>query len=61
MTKKLKIVVNVSNDLVGCKTSKSFLIDAEEWEEMTGRDREEMCRDVMFEMIDWGYEAREIE
>ncbi len=48
-----KIKVTVQTNKVGSKCEE--IIDEPDWDEMTDDERENVCMDVMFEMIDWNY------
>lgn len=55
--KVLKILVRVRTDKVGSDCKAEIEVDAEEWEDMNAQERDELCRNTVFEMIEWGYEV----
>lgn len=57
MSEKVKIRVYASTNRVGSKNETTIEIDAEEYAGMSEEAIEETCREVMFEMIEWGYEV----
>ncbi len=52
-----KIKVSVRTDRVGSKCE--TILDEPFWDTMSDQEKEETCRDVMFNMIDWDYEEIE--
>lgn len=52
----IKIKVSVSTNKVKSLCESFVSIEAEDWNEMSEDEREEFCRDEMFQMIDWNYE-----
>lgn len=57
MSEKVKINVYVSTSRVGSKNETTIEIDSEEYVEMDDFEIEEMCREVMFDLIAWGFEV----
>lgn len=52
----MKVKVWLKTNLVNSERYKIIEIDDEEWNDMFDAEREDVCREVMFEMIDWGFE-----
>lgn len=50
---KVKIVVAIG--LVGCTREKTIEVDDEDWAEMSDIEREECCKETMFDMIEWSW------
>ena len=55
MAETIEIKVWVSTEKIGSECSTTLEFYKEDWEEMTDSERDEACRDSMFEMIEWGY------
>lgn len=55
----MEIKVSVSTGYAGCSVEETFSIDREEWEEMSDGERDDMCLDFVFKMIEWGYTESE--
>jgi hypothetical protein len=51
----MKVTVSVSTNRVGSNTTREIEVDDEEWASMTEAEREEFCKETMFEMISWDY------
>lgn len=54
-----KITVYVSTDKIGSGCNTEIEVDAKEWEEADSKERDEICKEAMFDMIEWGYEPSE--
>lgn len=52
---QITITVSVSTNRVGSRTEREITFDRLEWESMTEKERDEVCLDTMFEMIEWNY------
>lgn len=59
MSGKVKIKVFVSTNKAGSKTERIIEIDRDEYDEMGAEDMEEMCKEVMSDMISWDFEVVE--
>ena len=57
MPKQVRVTVYASLDLVGCKDSREFLYSEDEWNALSQRDKEEACREELFEMVEWSYDV----
>lgn len=57
MSDTVKIKVHVSTGKVGSRVGTEIEVDADDWADMDAKERDEMCRDRMFELIEWGYEV----
>jgi hypothetical protein len=55
----MNIRVWVKTDKVGSKSETFIRVNKEEWKNMWEQDREELCRVVMLDMIEWNYEVVE--
>lgn len=53
----LKIKVFIRTDKVGSKCEDSFTIDNDEWQQMGEEEQQKMCREVAFNMGEWGYDV----
>lgn len=51
----MKIRVWVATRKVGSKCESTIEVDADEWHEMCDEEKEELCQEKMFAMIEWGY------
>jgi len=51
----MKITVSVRTNKVGSNSEREFEVEDEDWNSATEEEREEWCRDVMFDMIEWNY------
>lgn len=56
MTDMLTIRVSVRTDKVGSECTDEIEIERSEWAAMTDEQRDEMCRDVVWNMAEWSYE-----
>lgn len=61
MSDVIKVVVSVSTGMVGSTNKDEFKIERSVWESMSEEDRESLCRDTMFNMIDWNYQVEGVE
>lgn len=52
----MKVKVYVSTGYVGSKKEDVVEIDDEEWTDMSENERNDYFLEVMFEMINWGWE-----
>lgn len=52
----VEIIVSVSTNKVGSKCEETIAFDREDWESMSEQEQEEVCRDEIFQMIEWNYE-----
>lgn len=59
MSEKVKIKVFVSTNKVGSKTERIIEVDRDEYDEMLPLDIEDMCKEVMYDMIIWDFEVVE--
>ena len=59
MSDVVKVKVWVKTDIVNSTCEDVIELDREEWESMTEDQREDFCRDVVWNMAEWGYEADE--
>lgn len=57
----LRIKVTISTFYVGCTGSTDFLIEEEEWDNMSEEERNEMCWEYAKELVHWNYEVSEYE
>lgn len=46
----------IQTDKVGSKCSDTVEVDEEEWQSMTGAERDEYMRVIAFNYLDWGFE-----
>jgi len=53
---KRTVTVWVTSNLVGCKHSTDFEVD----EDATDEEIEEMAMDTKAQLMDWGYDVKEI-
>lgn len=53
----MKVKVSVSTNRLGSESTRIIEFDKEEWDEMSEKDREETCLEIMYEMIGWDYEV----
>lgn len=51
----MNIKVTVSIGLAGCKQSQTIDYDDDDWKGMTDKDRDEVMREIAFEMVEWNY------
>ena len=58
MDDEITIEVWVATDKVGSKTTDTFKVLRKDWESSTDEKKDDMCRDVMFSMIEWDYKAQ---
>ncbi len=54
---KIKVKVSVSTWKVGSQTETELEFNRDEWEEMSDEERDDICREQMFELIEWNYEV----
>lgn len=59
MSEKVKIKVFVGTNRVGSKTERTVEVDRDEYDEMGDEEVEEMCKEIMYEMISWDFEVVE--
>jgi hypothetical protein len=55
-TDTVKIRVYASTKFVGSKDSTVVEFDREDWDNMTGRERDDACLETLFDLINWGYD-----
>lgn len=55
----IRVKVWIETDKVGSKCIDYLEYDEEEWESMSERERDEDCREVAFQMGEWGYQVEE--
>lgn len=53
----MKIKVFIRTDKVGSKCES--VVDVPEWGEMDASEREEFCKEIAFNMGEWGFEELE--
>ena len=58
MSDEIEITVSVNIGLVGCNRSETLSMLRDEWEDMTEDEREDCCKEVMFDLIEWNYEVQ---
>jgi hypothetical protein len=59
---KIKVRIHAETWTVGSRQERTIEVDAEEWEDMTPEERDELCREAMFgSLVEWGYEVVEKE
>lgn len=59
MSEKVAIKVYVKTKYVGSQDETYIELDRDEYDSMTEEEVENMCRDEMFEMLEWGYRVGE--
>lgn len=59
MQKMLTVEITASTNRINSKATASFDIEAEEWHSMTAMEQEDMCREWMWDLIDWNFEVAE--
>lgn len=52
------VVVSVSTDRIGSRCDREIEVDADEWTNMSIQQRDEFCREILFEMIEWTYDEK---
>lgn len=52
----MNITVWAKTNKVGSESETSFEIDKEEWDNMSEEDREDLCREHLENIIEWGWE-----
>lgn len=52
----MKITVWAQTNKVGSRSETSFEIDKEEWDEMPEDERTDLCREMLPNIINWGWE-----
>jgi len=52
----VKIRVWIATNRVGSRVEDTVEVDAAAWAAMSEDEREALCMDVAFEMVDWGFE-----
>ena len=57
----ITIRVFVHNGYVNGTVVHEFKIEKEDWDEMSIEERDKLCLEVMWELIEWGYEEVETE
>ena len=57
MNDEIEITVYVNVGLVGCAKEETFTMSRQDWEGMDESEQEEICKEVMFDMIEWYYEV----
>lgn len=55
----MKITVWAQTNKVASKSETFFDIDEKEWNEMTEDDREDLCREYLPQVIEWGWKEAE--
>lgn len=55
----ITIKVSVSLGLANCQMEITFTYDREQWEDLSDEEREETCKEAMFDMIEWSYEKED--
>lgn len=56
MSESIVITVYARTNKVGSDSTRELEFDRDEWEGMSEDERQAACRDVMFEMIEWGWD-----
>lgn len=51
----IKIIVYLNTNKVGSKVTKSFETEKADWESMSDEEKDELCKETMEEMIEWGW------
>lgn len=51
----VKITVFIQTNKVGSRCKATIEFDREEWDSMTDEEKEDACRDVAFNMGEWGW------
>lgn len=54
----MTITVYVATNKLGSKCSHDFEIPDQEWAEMNEAEREKLCLEVMFNMIEWNWQEK---
>lgn len=60
MSDVITVTVYVRTDKIGSRCTREIEFDAEEWADMSESEKDEVCRETMFEMIEWGFNAEVI-
>ena len=55
----MNVRVWIQTDRVGSKVEEIVEVDDEEWTSMSEDEREEFCRNVAFNKMDWGWSVSE--
>lgn len=53
----MKIRVTAHTDRVGSSSSTEFEMDEEEWNSYSDQEKEEICLDSLWNLIDWNWEV----
>lgn len=59
MSETIKIEVFIRTDKISSECTDEIEFDREEWESMTDAEKTEVCRDVAFNMGEWGWREQE--
>ena len=57
MAENITVQVHVRTDLVNSQVETTFTIDKDDWEEYEECDKQEICKDYMYALIEWGYKV----
>ena len=55
----MKIEVSVETNKVRSKCTAEFEVEDDDWNTMSDDEKDELCREHMFAMIDWDYQIKE--
>lgn len=53
----ITIKVWVETNRIGSRNETSFTMPKDEWEEMGEKQRDEICLEALWDLIDWNYEV----
>jgi len=53
---EIKITVSGSTGILGSRNESTFIVDREEWEEMTDDEKDGLARETLFEFVEWDWQ-----
>lgn len=56
MDNMIRVKITIRTNKVGSESKTEMEFDAADWNSMTNSEREEVCREAAFEMIEWNFE-----
>lgn len=59
MSDTVKVTVRISTNKVGSECKDEIEFDREEWDAMTDDQKDEVCQEVAFNYMEWGWEVNE--
>ena len=55
MTDEITILISVRTQMQGSQVETELSLDRKNWNAMTSNEKEDECRDAMFDLIEWNW------